>query len=63
MDGKQHALQAETYILDALMEGMEGQNLGERDAISSCDRAARDIVPQRAPLKDARQRTATPRRR
>jgi hypothetical protein len=61
MDGKQYALQAETYILDALMEG---QNRDERDAIiSSCDRAARNIVLQRAPLKETRQRTAAPRRR
>ena len=54
MDGKQYALQAETYILDALVEG---QNLDESDAIiSSCDRAARNIVLQRAPLKEARHR-------
>jgi hypothetical protein len=61
MDGKQYALQAETYILDALMEG---QNLDESDAIiSRCDRAATNIVLQRAPLKETRQRTAAPRRR
>ena len=54
MDGKQYALQAETYILDA---PMEGQNLDESDAIiSRCDRAARNIVLQRAPLKEAYQR-------
>ena len=54
MDGKQYALQAETYILDALMEG---QNLDEHDAIiSSYDRAARNIVLQRAPLKEAHNR-------
>ncbi len=61
MDGKQYALQGETYILDALIER---QNLDERDAIiSRCYRVARNIVLQRAPLKEAHQRTATPRRR
>ena len=54
MDGKQYALQAETHDLDALMEG---QNLDQRDVIiSSCDRAARNIVLQRAPLKEAHHR-------
>jgi hypothetical protein len=38
LDGKQYALQAETYILDALIER---QNLDERDAIRRCDRATR----------------------
>ena len=61
MDGKQYALQAETHILDALIER---QNLDEHDAIiSRCDRAARNIVLQRATLEEARQRTAAPRRR
>jgi hypothetical protein len=60
MDGKQYALQAETYVLDALIER---QNLDERDAIRRCDRAARNILLQRALLKDARQQTPTPRRR
>ena len=61
MDGKQYALQAETHILDALIER---QDLDEHDAIiSRCDRAARTIVLQRAPLKETRQRTAVPRRR
>ncbi len=60
MDGKQYALQAETYILDALIER---QNLDERHAICGCDRAARNIILQRAPLKEVRQRTAAPRRR
>ena len=60
MDGMQYALQGETYILDALIED---QNLDDRDAIRRCDWAARNIVLQRAPLKEARQQTATPRRR
>jgi hypothetical protein len=61
MDGKQYALQAETYILDALIER---RNLDEGDAIISwCGRAARNIVLQRVPPKEARQRTAAPRRR
>ncbi len=54
MDGKQYALQAETHILDALVEG---QNLDESEAIiSRCDRAARNVVLQRAPLKVAHHR-------
>jgi hypothetical protein len=61
LDGKQYALQAETYILDALIERQK--NLDERDAIRRCDRATRNIVLQRAPLEVPRQGTATPRRR
>lgn len=61
MDTKQHTPEAEPRILDSRIEGLD---LDERDAIRRRDwSAARNIVLERAPLKETRQRTAAPRRR
>jgi hypothetical protein len=58
---KQSKLQSETHILDSRIEGLD---LDERDAIRRCDwSAARNIVLERAPLKEVRQRTGAPKQR
>jgi len=58
MDTKQYTLQAKTHILDSRIEALE---LDERDDICRCDwSAARNIVVERAPLKEVRQWTAAP---
>ena len=61
MDTKQSRLHAETRILDSRIEVLDRN---ERDAVSRCDwSAARNVVLVRAPLKEARQRTGTPKQR
>jgi hypothetical protein len=57
MDTKQHNLQTKTRILDSRIWWL---NLEERIAGRRCDwSAATDIVLERAPLKEIRQRTAS----
>ena len=58
MDTKQHNLQTKTRILDSRIWWLD---LEERIAGHRCDwSAATDIVLERAPLKEIRQRTASP---
>jgi hypothetical protein len=60
MNTKQYALEAETHILDSRIGRLE---LEERDAIRRRDwSAARNIVLERATLKEAQHWTAPPRR-
>jgi hypothetical protein len=58
MNAKQYELQEEIHILDSRIGRLD---LKEWDAISRCDwSAARNVVLERAPLKEVRQRTAAP---
>ena len=58
MDTKQHNLQTKTRILDSRIWWLD---LEERIALHRCDwSAAENIVQKRAPLKEIRQRTASP---
>jgi hypothetical protein len=58
MDTKQRTLRTKTRILDSRIWRL---NLEERIARHRCDwSAARNIVLERAPLKETRQRVAAP---